>query len=262
MDFAFDLISDLHAEHWPEFDWQHQSTSQFCIVAGDVARDHAVLVDVLEKLSKCYRGVFFIDGNDEHRFFYDDIGANFKNLKHLLEPIDNVVYLQDNVVIVDGVAILGTNGWWTWDFDLSMDIGQCHMWFEEQTGCFSHIPNIITNLAMMDSKYLISSVSRLQKHPDVKKIVLVTHTVPDQRLISHDLSLAGDYRYNYMGNSMISQVLAVDYEKKISHWCFGHYHGKVDRILDGVRFVNNCRGRPDTDWKQIPYYPLRIEVSL
>jgi hypothetical protein len=32
-----------------------------------------------------------------------------------------VVYLQDNVVVINGVAILGTNGWWGFDFDNTID---------------------------------------------------------------------------------------------------------------------------------------------
>ena len=39
MKFAFDLISDLHIETWPDFDWTGQATSPYCVVAGDVARD-------------------------------------------------------------------------------------------------------------------------------------------------------------------------------------------------------------------------------
>jgi len=39
MQFAFDLISDLHIETWPQFDWKDQATSPFCVVAGDIAKD-------------------------------------------------------------------------------------------------------------------------------------------------------------------------------------------------------------------------------
>jgi hypothetical protein len=69
MKFAFDLISDLHVETWDSFDWTGQATSPYCVVAGDVARDRQLLLaDVLKHLGECYPGgVFYIDGNDEHR---------------------------------------------------------------------------------------------------------------------------------------------------------------------------------------------------
>jgi hypothetical protein len=52
-----------------------------------------------------------------------------------------------------------------------------------------------------------------------------------------------------------------DTERKISTWCFGHYHGMVDKTVDGIRFVNNCRGRGDTPYRQDAYFPKRIEVK-
>jgi hypothetical protein len=47
MNFSFDLISDLHVESWPSFNWSDQVTSPYCVVAGDVARDRDVLVETL-----------------------------------------------------------------------------------------------------------------------------------------------------------------------------------------------------------------------
>ena len=55
MSFAFDLISDLHAETWSEFDWTGQATSPYCVVAGDLARDREVVVNTLRHLGTCYQ---------------------------------------------------------------------------------------------------------------------------------------------------------------------------------------------------------------
>ena len=80
MTFAFDLISDLHIETWTEFDWTGQATSPYCIVSGDVCRDRSVLVDVLTHLGQCYAAVFYIDGNDEHRYYLEDLGESYQDL--------------------------------------------------------------------------------------------------------------------------------------------------------------------------------------
>ena len=39
MEFAFDLISDLHVNTWPKFDWTGIATSPVAIVAGNIACD-------------------------------------------------------------------------------------------------------------------------------------------------------------------------------------------------------------------------------
>ena len=132
--FAFDLISDLHVDTWPQpFDWTGQATSPYCVVAGDVCRDRELLVQTLTHLGQCYPGgVFYIDGNDEHRWYLSDLGESYRELNQLIERIPNVVYLQDRLVIVNGVAFLATNGWWTYDLDLSIDAEQTSQWFQEQ----------------------------------------------------------------------------------------------------------------------------------
>ena len=262
MIFAFDLISDLHAETWPDFDWTGRATSPFCVVAGDVARDHAVLRQTLDHLGQCYEAVFYIDGNDEHRYYLDDIGSNYRELAAQISAIDDVVYLHNNVVIVNGVAIVATNAWWSWDFDPAFDQAQSQQSFCEHTMCNSHVPAVISDLARADREYLRLSISKLQKHADVRRIVVVTHTVPYHHMVEHDIDLAGSWKINGQGNSGISQALSADLERKISHWCFGHYHGRVDQEIAGIRYVNNPRGRGDTPWRNMAFEPMRIEVRI
>ena len=263
MSLAFDLISDLHIETWSaDFDWTYQATSPVCIVAGDVCQDRDGLVRTLKHLGKCYQAVFYIDGNDEHYGQLEDLGHSYTDLARRLRRIPNVVYLQDNVVIVDGVAILSTNGWWGFDFDLGINAEQSALWSQESYNISSQATKGIARMSNTDASYMVSSVSRLQTHKDVKKIVMVTHTVPDPALIAHDIELDGSMRFNTMGNRLMMQAAAVDTENKLHTWCFGHYHGDVDQVRGGIRFVNNCRGRGDTPHAKAVYYPKRIVVDF
>lgn len=263
MRFSFDLISDLHIETWDQFDWTGQATSPYCVVAGDVCRDPEILRDSLQHLGGCYPGgVFYIDGNDEHRWYLDNLGNSYSLLASNIKNIPNVVYMQDNVVIVNGVALLATNGWWSYDFDPSIDFDQSVQWYRHKMDLVPGAADNVTGVAFNDAAYMMNSVKKLQKHRDVKAIVMISHTVPSPELIAHDIELDGSYRFNCMGNQHMKLSLAEDTERKIHTWCFGHYHRSVDRIMDGVRYVNNCRGRGDTDWKQTVYYPKRITVEF
>jgi UDP-2,3-diacylglucosamine pyrophosphatase LpxH len=262
MKFAFDLISDLHVETWRQFDWQGQATSPFCVVAGDVAQDPTTVGKTLEHLSESYQAVFYIDGNDEHKSNWADIGGNYQDLTDAIEQIEDVVYLQDNVVIINGVAIVGTNGWWTWDFDPGADVAQTQQWFQQHYHCTAGTTEAITQLALSDAVYLAASIKKLQTHVDARQIVVVSHTVPLPELVQHDIPLNQSYRINIMGNSLMQDILSADTEHKIKTWCFGHYHGSVDQTIRGIRYVNNCRGRGDTNWNQSVYYPRRIEIEI
>jgi predicted phosphohydrolase len=206
--------------------------------------------------------VFYIDGNDEHHDYLHTLGYSYADLVSRVNNIPNVVYLQDNVVVIDGVAILGTNGWWGFDFDLGIDYIGCQEWYREKFEISESAAQNVARLANTDSVYMSSSIKRLQTHKDVKKIVVVTHTVPDPVLISHDINLEGTWRLNTMGNQLMRQAHQVDTEKKIHTWCFGHYHSAVDQVRDNVQYINHCRGRGNTDYGQHVYYPRRITVNF
>ena len=261
--FCFDLISDLHVETWDQaFDWGGRATSPYCVVAGDVCRDRKRLVSTLRHLGKNYQAVFYIDGNDEHVDSWQDLDASYHDLMNKIKRIPNVVYLQDNMIIINNVAILGTNGWWGFDLDPEIDSTQSARWYQEKW-CGEITSQTIHRLSAQsinDANYMIQSMKRLQRHSDVQHVVLVTHTVPHGVLIKHDLELDGNYRFNCMGNSQMINCLEADILKKTHTWCFGHYHMPVDRVIDGVRFVNNCRGRGDSAWRNWAYQPLRIEI--
>jgi predicted phosphodiesterase len=263
MTVSFDLISDLHVETWNSFDWAGQATSPYCVVAGDVARNRDRLLEALEHLGCCYPGgVFYVDGNEEHKDYFHDLGASYQELARDIEHIPNVVYMQDNVVIIKGVAFLGTNAWWTYDFDPVIDVETSIQSIQDHFGITNSEATSINGIAFNDAAYMINSVRKLQTHKEVGAIVIVSHTVPAPWIIAHDPDLVDTWRFNGMGNSYITKAIDEDSEHKIKMWCFGHYHKPVDQQLGGIQYISNPRGRGNTPWSQTTFYPKRIEVKL
>ncbi len=258
----FDLISDIHRETWQDFDWEGQPTSQYCIVAGDVARDRTLVLETLKNLSKFYLGVFYVDGNDEHKNYAEDLTTSYNELAELIAPMENVIYLHDNVVVMNGIAILATNGWWSYDFDPQLDLEQSVAWVQHKDNISQTAAININATAYRDAGYLVNSMAKLQTYKDVKSIIIVTHTVPTPEIIKHDLQLVDSWRFNSMGNSRIQDAIKEDCENKIKLWCFGHYHRPVDTVIDGIRYVSNPRGRGDTEFSQKAYYPKRITITV
>jgi hypothetical protein len=171
MIFNFDLISDIHRETWPSFDWEGQPTAPYCIVAGDIARDRALVIDTLERLSEVYQGVFYIDGNDEHKDYAEELGQSYVELHELIKPMSNVVYLQDNVVIINGVAILGTNGWWSYDLDPNMELDQSIQWVMDAQKITEAAATNIIGVGYNDVGYM-AMVYKNYKHTLMLKLLL------------------------------------------------------------------------------------------
>lgn len=263
MIFNFDLISDLHIETWnSQIPWSGMATSPYCIVAGDVSRDRALVIDTLEQLSESYKGVFYIDGNAEHKDYAEDLNSSYLELESLISSISKVVYMQDNAVIINGVAILATNGWWSYDLDPALDIDQSIKWVQDKDRISQEAAIGINGVAYHDAAYMVNSVSKLQTQNDVKSIVMVTHTVPESWIVKHDADLADTWRFNSMGNRAMSMALSMDTERKIKTWCFGHYHRPIDTIKNGIRYVSNPRGAGNTEYSQVVYYPKRISITI
>ena len=261
MTFAFDLISDLHVEDNPELDWQDQATSRFCLIAGDVSKDVTKVRTTLKKIGDHYESVFYIDGNNEHYNSMDNLMSSYPKLHKLLARSGpNSLFLRDKVVIINDVAILAANGWYSFDYLAHISVEE-----SKQSLCqYMDIPGAAADwmkvLGESDVEYLTRSVSKLQKYIDVKKIIIMTHTPPLARFVEHDPDLADSWRLNTTLNIQLSSVLAKDTEKKIKVWCFGHYHWPVDETVDGVRYVCNPLGKSSTPWYRSPYFAKRIEI--
>jgi hypothetical protein len=263
MQVSFDLISDLHVETWDDlFNWEGMPTSMMAVVAGDVSRDRELLVRALENLTEQYKLVIFVDGNDEHRYGLENLAESYSSLKDELAHLENFYYLQNNVVVIDGIAFLGCNAWWTYDFDNAESYDESKEYFTERYCVSMEAANLVEAQAYQDVKHMLEQVKKLQTHPDVKEIVLVTHTVPDVSLVQHDIDLEGTHLLNCTGNRLINKVFLEDTESKIHTWVFGHYHGDVDQVLHGVRFVNNARGRGNTPWSKNVYNAKKILIEL
>lgn len=259
MTHSFDLISDLFLTPDSVFNWKHQPTSIFCIVAGNISADRTVLISTLTHLSECYKAVFYIDGYLEHLHCMDYVDESYADLEEQLATIPNLTYLQNQVVVADGMAILGTNGWWSHDFNADLDYCSSTQYTREMLACNESVIDAIQLLALNDYNYITQSVAKLQRFPDVKKILVVSNTVPHSALLVHDPDFQNNYRTNTLGNSYLRGALVEDTEKKIHTWCHGTY-GKNNTVIDSVQYISNAREKEGSKLHQATYYPSRVNI--
>jgi hypothetical protein len=230
MKIGFDVISDLNLAPGAEFNWEGKATSLYCIVAGNVSPDLKTIHQTLAHLGKFYQGVFYTLGSLE----YDgvtDVEGRTKELFKLCESIRNLALLHHHVVVVDGIAIAGANGWYgnTVPSDMVTELKTEELRHE-------------------DIIYLKSTIDRLQKHLDVRKIVVVSNSVPDEKLYF------GEIPPVVKGQLPLSIALETDTENKVTHWVYGTYGKVVDTTIDGINYINNaCYNRS-------PYWAKRLEI--
>ena len=228
MDIGFDIISDLYLEPDESFNWENKATSLYCLIPGNVSSNPRTLIQTLIHLSKNYLGVFYIPGpydviHKEYHIYCKLIGSS-------LQHTQNITLLYNNVVVLNGIAIVGVNGW----------IGDVFEYDAEEAG----------QLANNDLLYLRETLIKLTRHVDVKKIIMLSSTVPNKQMyfgeepeiLNHQLPL--------------QTALTYDSEFKTTNWCFGNSNKKVDTFVEGVHYVSNPY------LKQKPYYAKRITIDI
>lgn len=232
MIFGFDIISDLNLTTESKFDYEGKATSLFCIVVGNISSDMIVLHHTLKHLSKFYQGVFFIDGELENANFADR-DSRIQEIHSICSGYKNIVYLHNNVVVLDGIAIIGINGWYN---DVSLYTEEDKF----QAKCLKYD----------DMVYLERTIEKLQIHPDVKKTMIVSSSVPYKELYYGEAPILID-------DTPLNYCLNKDTQSKIVRWVFGSYGKIVDTLSYGINYLNN----PLTG-NLSSYYPKRVEIEL
>jgi hypothetical protein len=229
MEIGFDLISDLDLDPEDSFNWENKSTSLYCIIAGNISYDLRTVFQVLSHLSKFYQGIFYVPGLLEYKTAINH-EIRTKEILALVKKLPKVAMLYHHVVIIDGIAILGANGW---SADNPNDIDM-----------------ELVRSRLDDIGYLEKSVAKLQTHLDVKSILLITACIPKRQLYFGKIpEHVDDHIYP-------EHCLTADTEMKITHWAFGSVERKIDTVIHGITYVNNPYD------KKLPYWAKRINVGI
>ena len=256
----FDLISDLHVDQWPDkkFLFKGIGTSLTCVVAGDVSRNLATTRNFLYQLADSYNQVIFVDGNHEHKNDYSSIAKNCEWIENELNKKSNITYLWDSTCVFGSTAIVGTNGWWSFDY-LEPTFSRL-----EQIDAFCELENVPENIAINiwdeaieNSEFLCNIIDEFNKTDLIEEIVVITHTLPHKNLITPPPNITSGM-LTKLYNSNLNEVFNVDINKKISTWCFGHAHSEaVDKTIDNVRYISHPRGCPEDTLFPV-YYPKLV----
>jgi|TARA_B100001094_G_C18148955_1_gene782510 hypothetical protein len=242
IDIGFDVISDLNLEPNDSFNWHDKPTSLYCILTGNISTDMKTVTQTLVHLSQQYQGVFYTPGTLEYETSRTNINERTSQLVTLAQKVPNIVILHHNIVIVDGVAVVGSNCWET----------------AHEPGTSISIDDLKYNQYRLDDMgFLHKTIEKLQRHLDVKKIVLVTNGVPNENCYFGEVP---DY---VATQTPLDTVLNADSESKVTHWVYGSYNKPVQATLilprkNDIQAVSN-----PLEGKNVKQFnPTRITISV
>jgi predicted phosphodiesterase len=253
----FDVCSDLHVDHhlslidWAE--WKNPD-STVLIIAGDVSNKIVNTVAVVMDAAQHYEHVVFVDGNHEHYDHELCVSDNIRLMHSAFDRIPNVHFLDGELRATwqhEGTLFVGGMGWYDWICYERMNISHRRAygsWLEGSNDAREiqwdddMRPD---TMASVHAVNLSTEVHEAQQDAGVERIVMVTHSSPDARLMwwRPENPAWNEQTPSYV-NSQMSQVVEQDAGKKIQYWIYGHTHFRSYRVLDGIHYINNSRGYP------------------
>lgn len=260
------FVSDLHVDHNGNLGITEDIEADILVVAGDVSNSASKTAHALNQLSDMFDKVLFVDGNHEHykNNFYDSkidtIENNNNYLKSLLN--DNIIKLDENTIYeTESLRFIGVNGWYSFDYfdylpgeniDFWKNYMNDYLCIYKRGSVHQPLPY---KLAENHSNYIRSMINSTD---DLKKNIVVTHTLPHHDLLikkpwDHIWERAGGFYLNKYNESVLE-----DLGHKISLWHNGHTHKTQDLMIHDVRCICNPRGYPG---ENIRWTPLVIEES-
>ena len=275
----FDVVSDLHIDQWDSSlsgqypcgqikDAPYQfpkSNSRILIVAGDISDNIDLSLQYLSDISNQYDKVLFVDGNHEHAGSYPLlIPTEDINQKVLALHNPKLMYLPKNNYVIGNTVFLGFCGWWDYDSADEDNLLKAEEYFsrwmphldvnDNKIFCFNVLSNYIRQIALLEKQLI-----KYQTDPNIKQIVIVSHTVP---LANFALKTNGDVSTASQLQTDAAKLLDGRY-CKISTWIFGHTHHQFDKFIDTykVRFIAQPRGRPE-DFNRTDYKLKQIKLNI
>jgi len=244
------VLSDLHLE-FDNFDLPKSTDADVIVLAGDIALGFMNISFANKCNEKFGIPVVIINGNHEYYnngMLLSSMPSSFLNnlesqqLMQVSLCNENVHFLENNEVIIDGVRFLGCTLWTNFRTNLKQKR-------EDEMLIAKHSMSDFNCVFLSGYKFLtpedtlkMHNKSRLWLQKELNKdfsgkTVVVTHHTPTKNCSAPrwDNAPKGGFSNN------LGRFLEKN-KKEINLWCFGHTHFSVNKVEHGVRIYANQKG--------------------
>jgi predicted MPP superfamily phosphohydrolase len=243
--FKLQYLSDLHLEHYcklyNKLPFIRKKADNIALL-GDIGNpyEHSYK-KFIHSMSNQYENVFLLSGN--HEYYHNEMNEVDDKINKLCDQYNNVHYMNNNVVTIDDVSIIGTTLWSHINKN-EMEYIKNHM---NDYRLIKYGDNLITpqiiNDIHDDNVSWLKDVINENVNNEVanKRVVVLSHHAPSYKMIPDKYKNSGNH-------SAFANHLDDIIQEPIVAWLSGHTHGCVTKNINGVICSSNCFG-----------YPLRID---
>jgi predicted phosphodiesterase len=218
------VLSDLHFEFHKDSGITYRKSlvtdADVLVLAGDIAT-WDIIPKALAYFSKKYKHVVYVPGN--HEYYLSSPEEVSAILSEVVNGYDNVHWLNDSAVTIEGQRFIG-----------------CTLWFRDDPNNIHHQHrlsdfNVIRKFVPWVYTTNVCSVIYLEENV-TKDDIVVTHHMPTDRSTP-----------NFFANGPLNRFFVCDmeeliYEARPKMWIHGHTHNSFDYKMLHTRVICNPFG--------------------
>lgn len=229
-------MSDIHL-CWFDYEPQIDADVDLVVLAGDLWMGRKGALWAIEHFKNVQ--VVYVLGN--HEFYKNAYPKTVSDLYELTKNT-NVSILEDDVITINNINILGCTLWTNYDLfgDKETAMNICRLRLNDyrrirvspQFRRFSPYDSVSIHKKSM--VWLENELGRRKK----QRNIIVTHHAPSP------LSLAKSDRDNIISSAYCSDLENFIRRHEPELWVHGHIHSSLDYMIGKTRIVTNPRGNP------------------
>ena len=264
------VASDLHIEFYDKFEDDCPEDiilprAPVLALLGDVGLAFTPqLKAFLHHQAKRFEAVIYIAGNHEfynHQGASKTVGEQEQWLRDVCSEVDNLHFMEKNVMVINGVRILATTLWSFIPPSVELSAGSSmndyHLsYVQEKEGPRKLTVADTRQWHVESAQWLKTEIAAANQ---LKQPVLVlTHHTPSLQGTS-DPKYDGD-ELSYCFSTDLSDLVQ---DPAVRAWSCGHTHWNFDMMMEegGTRLVSNQRGYPQRENKLYDNEGIVLEIS-
>jgi len=229
------ILSDLHIEFGSFAYNEHPDDKESVLfLAGDIHTGIKALPFV-KKMCNSFKYVIMIAGN--HEFYQNEITDVISKWKNISTTIDNLYFLNNETVIIDGIRIIGGTMWTNLNNKNPLVGGIIYRAMND----FRIIKYKTSTLKIEDWLFLNNEFEifidqELSKEFNGKTIVMTHHS-------PCELSVSEKYKGQILNYGFFSDMTKHMFsDNSPSLWIHGHMHNNSDYTVGNTRVICNPKG--------------------
>ena len=254
-----DIISDLHFDYWVKSSactksrMEHfinhilpETPSDILIIAGDIGHYNTQNIMGLQILKDTYKYICWTHGNHDLllitksslKKYHKDSFKRLSKMVELSNELENVYYLDGNVIDIDGITIGGASGWYDFQYGIQVhysSIEQMHMmWSNGMIDARKIFPVLFDTLKYADEQY-----KKLDTVVNSSPDIIVSHVGPDWGKIHPRFNDPSTGLFYFDGKELLSKL------DENTTWVYGHTHDRIEyQHHMGCHMMCNPMGYP------------------